>query len=85
MHVYEMSLDIDVQQCGMCDQEMLRSACAYAQSVQSLCWSLKYSITIKLLTEYHLEFPSLKGGVTGSSESTLVKMPHCCKSQVTVH
>ena len=35
-----------------------------------------------LLTEHHLEFLSLKGGCTGSSESTLVKMPHCWKSHV---
>ena len=27
----------DVQQCGMCDQQRLRSACAYAQSNQSIC------------------------------------------------
>ena len=25
------------QQCGMCDQQRLRPACAYAQSDQSLC------------------------------------------------
>ena len=31
----------------------------------------------KLLTEHHFEFLILKGGFTGSSESTLVKMPHC--------
>ena len=36
-----------------------------------------------LLTEHQLEFLSLKGGCTGSFESTLVKMPHCWKSQVT--
>ena len=35
---------------------------------------------VKLLTERHLEFLSLKGGCTGSSESTLVKIPHCWKS-----
>ena len=29
---------------------------------------------VKLLTEQHLEFLSLKGGCTGSSESTLVKI-----------
>ena len=29
---------------------------------------------VKLLTEHHLEFLSLKGGCRGSSESTLVKM-----------
>ena len=38
--------------------------------------------TVKLLTKIHLEFLSLKGGCTGSSESTHVKMPHCWKSQV---
>ena len=38
---------------------------------------------VKLLTEHHLEFLSLKGGCTGSSESTHVKMPHCWKSHAT--
>ena len=37
-------------------------------------------MTVKLLTAHHLEFQSLKGGCTGSSESTLVKMQHCWKS-----
>ena len=41
-------------------------------------------MTVKLLTEHHLEFLSLKGGCGGSSESTHVKMPHCWKSHVTV-
>ena len=57
----------------MCNQQSLRSACAYTQSDQSLCWSLEYSMNVKLLTEHHLEFLRLKGGCTGSSESTLVK------------
>ena len=35
---------------------------------------------VKLLTEHHFEFISLKGGCRGSSESTHVKMPHCWKS-----
>ena len=39
-------------------------------------------MSVKLLTEHRLEFVSLKGGCTGSSESTLVKMPHCWKSHV---
>ena len=39
-------------------------------------------MSVKLQTEYHLEFLSLKGGCTGSSKSTLVKMPHCWKSHV---
>ena len=37
---------------------------------------------VKLLTEHHLEFLSLKGGCRGSSESTHVKMPQCWKSHV---
>ena len=37
---------------------------------------------VELLTEYHLEFLSLKRGCTDSSKSTLVKMPHCWKSHV---
>ena len=39
-------------------------------------------MTLSLLTEHHLEFLSFKGDCTGSSESTLVKMPHCWKSHV---
>ena len=64
----------------MCDQQSLISACAYAQSDQSLCLSLEYSVIVKLLTEHHLEFLSLKGGCRGSSKSTLVKMSNCWKS-----
>ena len=69
----------------MCDQQRLRSACAYMQSDQRLCLSLEHSMTIKLLTEHHLEFLNLIGGCTGLYESTLVKMPHCWKSHVTAH
>ena len=36
---------------------------------------------VKLLNEHHLEFLGLKGGCRGSSESTLVKMSNCWKSQ----
>ena len=64
----------------MCHQQSLRSACAYAQSDQSLCYSLEYYMIVKLLTEHHLEFLSLKGGCRGPSESTHVKMPNCWKS-----
>ena len=42
-------------------------------------------MSVKLLTEHHLEFPSLKGDCTGSSESTHVKMPDCWKSHVAAH
>ena len=68
----------------MCDQQSLRSACAYAQPDQSLCLSLEYSMIVKLLTEHHLEFLSLTGGCTGSSETTHVKM-HCWKSHALAH
>ena len=40
---------------------------------------------VKLQTQNHLEFHSLKGGLTGSSEPALVKIPHCWKSHVTAH
>ena len=40
-------------------------------------------MTVKLLTENHSEFLSLKGGCTVLSETTFVKMPHCWKSHVT--
>ena len=40
---------------------------------------------VKLLTEHHLEFLSLKGGCRGSSESSLVKMSNCCKSHAAAH
>ena len=42
-------------------------------------------MTVKLLTNQHLEFLSLTGGFTGSSEFTHVKMPHCWKSHVVAH
>ena len=44
---------------------------------------------IKLLTENHLEFLSLKGGCSDSFESTHVKISNCWKShaaaQITLH
>ena len=42
-------------------------------------------MSVKLLTEHRLEFVSLKGGYTGSSESTLVKMPHCVAAQFMIY
>ena len=40
---------------------------------------------VELLTERHLEFLSLKGGGTGSCESTLVKLSNCWKSHALAH
>ena len=40
---------------------------------------------VKLLTEHHLEFLSLKEGCKGSSESTLVKITNCWNSHAVAH
>ena len=40
---------------------------------------------VKLLTEHHLEFLSLKRGIRGLSESILVKMSNCWKSHAAAH
>ena len=71
------------QQCGMFDQQRLRPACAYTQSDQSLCLSLEFSMSVALLAGHLFEVVSLKGVCTCLSESALVKMPHCWKSNVT--
>ena len=42
-------------------------------------------MSVNLLTEHRLEFLSLEGGCTGTSESTLVKMPQKWKSRVMAH
>ena len=42
-------------------------------------------MTERLLTEHHLEILGFKGDCRGSSESRLVKMPHCVKSHATAH
>ena len=42
-------------------------------------------MSVKLLTEHNLEYRSLKGGCIGSSESTLVKLPHCWNSHARAH
>ena len=44
---------------------------------RSLIRAFANRLNIKLLTSHNLQFLSLKEGYTGSSESTLVKMPHC--------
>ena len=44
-----------------------------------------FACRLKLLAEHHLEALSLKRGCKFSSESTVVKLPHCWKSHVTDH
>ena len=53
---------------------------AHTRSLIRTFASREYSMIVKLLTEHHLEFLSLKGGCRGSSESTHVKMPQFWKS-----
>ena len=57
---------------------------AHTRSLIRAFASLNY-MSVKLLIEHHLEFLSLKGGCTGSFESTRVKTPHCWKLHVTAH
>ena len=42
-------------------------------------------MSVKLLSEYHLEFLRLNAGCRGLSESTLVKIPHCWKPHALAH
>ena len=42
-------------------------------------------MSVKQLTEHHLEFLNFKRGCRGSSESTLVKVPHYGKSYALAH
>ena len=82
----------------MCDQQGLRSACAYAQSGRSLCLSIECSVTVGLLTGRRLGFLCRggggggkggkgggKGGCAGSSGSARVGRPLCWKSHATAH
>ena len=42
-------------------------------------------MSVKLLTEHHLEFLSLEGSRTDPSESILVKISHCWQSHFMAH
>ena len=46
----------------MCDQQSLRSACAYAQSDQSLCMSLEYYMSVKATDRTSFGVYKLKRG-----------------------
>ena len=62
----------------MCDQQGLRSACAYAQSGQSLCLSLECSVTVGLLTGRRLGFLCLGGGGGGGGGGGLCGFVWVC-------
>ena len=77
---YIWAVTWDFHQCGMCNQQSFRLACAYTQLIRAFASRLNVIPLLSYWLKHHLEFLSLKGGCTGSSESTLVKMPHCWKS-----
>ena len=81
---HEISNNVESETSKASDQPALIISYhrSYTQSDQSLCYSLEYFMSVKLLTVRHLKFLSIKGGCTGSSESTLVKIPHCWKSHI---
>ena len=58
---------------------------AKAKTSLRICLPLECYMTGKLLAEHHLEFLSLTGGCTDSSEPTLVKIPHCWRSCDVAH
>ena len=66
----------------MCDQLNVSDQPAHTRSLIRAFASLEYSLTVMLLTEQHLEFLIFRGGCTGLTESTHVKMPPCWKSLV---
>ena len=55
---------------------------AHMRSLIRVFAALLYYMSVKLLTEHHLEYHRFKGGCTGSPESTIVKIPHCWKSHI---
>ena len=65
----DLSHDMRFPTMWYCDQQRLRPACAYAQTDQSLCFALNYSMSVKLLIKLNLEFLSLTRGCTGSCQN----------------
>ena len=64
-YIYHMSLDARKLDFVAGEKQRHRPANASARSDQSLCKSLAYSVSVKLLTEHHLELLRLKVGCTG--------------------
>ena len=69
-HLHWRATTCDFQQCGMWSL------------IRAFTGGLIISMPVKLLTEYNMEFLSLREGCIGSSEYIHVKMPHCWKSHV---
>ena len=58
----------------MCDQQRLRSACAYAQSDQSLCYSHEYSMIVKLFVVSQLKKETAETRVYTCKKATLLEI-----------
>ena len=72
----------DFQQCDMCDQQSLRSACAVWSEPLIGAWVFHD----RQATDWTPPgVSSLKGGDRSSHESTHVKIPYCSKSHALAH
>ena len=72
------------QHCGMCNQQSLRSACAYAQSDQNLYLSFEYSMMFSYQINIIWSFKAKYEAAQVRLSLHLSKMPHCLKSHDTV-
>ena len=64
-------MTLEFQQCGMCTHKGSDQPAHTRSLIRGLCYSLEYSMTVKLLTEQRLEFLSLKGGCTCQNTTLL--------------
>ena len=84
MHTFEFEPGHEISNNVACATSKGSDQPAHTRSlIRAFASRLNYFLSVKLLSEQHLEFLSLKGDCTCSSESTHVEMPHCWKSHVT--
>ena len=67
----------------MCDQQGSDQHAHTRSLIRAFAHRLNFLWVLCYRPNIFFEVLSLKGGYTGCSESTLVKMPHCWKSHVT--
>ena len=70
----------EISNSGVCVTSKTSDQPAHTRSLIKAFACRLNILSVKLLTEHHFRFLSLKGGCTGSSEST--RVPHCWKSHV---
>ena len=81
-HHNKIELRHEISNNVVCATSKAPDQAAHTRSLIRAFASCLNILSAKLLAEQHLEFLSLTGSFTGSSESILVKMPHCWKSHV---